>query len=138
MMHDYTYIKFGIKYYVCTILPLTFLSYRSPPLLFSPISFMSSLLLWIFHSLFLAFLSSFCIPFFPFHSLSVTGFCVVSFALRSAFFFFVSSSSFNFPCFLPLLFYFSVSLHFRISFFPIFFYQQAQQVTVGSRDSQLK
>ena len=138
MMHDYTYIKFGIKYYVCTILPLTFLSYRSPLLLFSPISFMSSLLLWIFHSLFLAFLSSFCIPFFPFHSLSVTGFCVVSFALRSAFFFFVSSSSFNFPCFLPLLFSFSVSLHFRISFFPIFFLPTGTASNCGFKGQPIK
>ena len=84
-----------IKYYVYTVLPLTFLSYHSPLFLFSTVSFVSSLFLWIFHSLFLAFLSSFFIPFFPFHSVSVAGFCVVSFALSPPFFFFVSSFSVN-------------------------------------------
>lgn len=120
------------------MLPLTFLSYRPPLFLFSPISFVSSLFLWIFHSLFHAFLSSLFISFFPFYSVSVAGFCVVSFAFPPPFFFLSLLPHSFLPCFLPPLPSFSVSLQLRIAFFPIFFCQQAKQVTVGSRDSQLK
>ena len=137
-MHGHTNIKFCTKYYVHTILPLTFLSYPSPLLIFSPISFVSSLFLWVFHSLFLAFLSSFFIPFFPFRSVSVAGFCVVSFALPPAFFFFVSSSSFSFPCFLPLLLSFSVSLHFQIFFLSHLFPPTAKASHCGFKGHPIK
>lgn len=128
----------GIKYSVHTVLPLTFLSYRSPLLLFSPIYFMSSLILWIFHSWF--FLS---LAHSSFHSFLSFLFLMQVFVLFLSLFFLDSSflsllPRSVLPCFIPLLLSFSVSIHFRISFFLIFFCQQAKQVTVVSRDSQLK
>jgi len=117
---------------------LTLLSYRSPLLLFSPISFVSSLFLWTFHSLFLAFLSSLFTPFFPFHSLSVAGFCVVSFALPPAFFFFVSSPPSILHCFLSLLLSFSVSLHFRISCFSHLFLPTGKASPFGFKGQAIK
>lgn len=126
----------GIKYYVHTLLPLTFPSYRSPLLLFSP--FYLCLLYFFRH-----FITVSCLAHSSFHSPPSILFLLQVFVLFPSLFLLCSFFLSLLPhsillCFLPLLLSFSVLLHFRISFIPIFFYQQAKQVTVGSRDSQLQ
>lgn len=128
----------NIIYIYYTILPLTFLSYRSPLLLFYPISFVYTLFLRIFHSLFRAFLSSFFFPFFPLCSVSFADFCVVSFAHPPAFSSFVSSSSFNSSLFSSSLVFFSVSLHFRNSFFSHLFLPTGKASHCGFKGQPIK